>query len=109
VTAEQLLDVSSTNGSITLAGVRENVSIGIRYIDSWLRGIGAAAIDNLMEDAATAEISRSQVWQWIHQDVVTEEGVQITREVGEGILGELLSTLPRTGGDRLADAAAGVR
>lgn len=105
VTAEQLLDVSSTNGSITLAGVRENVSIGIRYIDSWLRGIGAAAIDNLMEDAATAEISRSQVWQWIHQDVITEEGTQLTREVVEGMLGELLATLPRFDGDRLDDAA----
>ncbi|MBX3093370.1 MAG: malate synthase A [Cryobacterium sp.] len=105
VTAEQLLDVSSTNGSITLAGVRENVSIGIRYIDSWLRGIGAAAIDNLMEDAATAEISRSQVWQWIHQDVVTEEGVQLTREVVEGILSDLLATLPRVEDDRLDDAA----
>lgn len=107
VTTAQLLDVSSTNGSITLAGVRENVSIGIRYIDSWLRGIGAAAIDNLMEDAATAEISRSQVWQWIHQDVVTDEGVQITREVVEGILSDLLTTLSRTDGDRL-DAAADV-
>ncbi|HRQ00833.1 MAG TPA: malate synthase A, partial [Terrimesophilobacter sp.] len=105
VTAAQLLDVSSTNGSITLAGVRENVSIGIRYIDSWLRGIGAAAIDNLMEDAATAEISRSQVWQWIHQDVVTEEGVQLTREVVEGILSDLLASLPRFEGDRLDDAA----
>src|SRR5690606_41535367 len=95
VTAADLLDVSSTNGSITLAGVRENVSIGIRYIDSWLRGIGAAAIDNLMEDAATAEISRSQVWQWIHQDVVTDDGVQVTREVLEGMLRELLAGRPR--------------
>ena len=107
VTAEQLLDVSSTNGSITVAGVRENVSIGIRYLDSWLRGVGAAAIDNLMEDAATAEISRSQVWQWIHQDVVTDEGTQITRDVVEGILADLLATLPRFDGDRL-DAAADV-
>ncbi len=105
VTAAQLLDIRSTNGSITLDGVRDNVSIAIRYIDSWLRGVGAAAIDNLMEDAATAEISRSQVWQWIHQDVVTEEGVQITRELVDGLLIGLLETLPRTDGDRLDDAA----
>ncbi|WP_168625869.1 MULTISPECIES: malate synthase A [unclassified Cryobacterium] len=105
VTAAQLLDIRSTNGSITLEGVRDNVSIAIRYIDSWLRGVGAAAIDNLMEDAATAEISRSQVWQWIHQDVVTEDGVQITRELVDGLLTGLLETLPRTDGDRLDDAA----
>ena len=54
-----------TPGEVTEAGVRTNVSVGVRYLDSWLRGVGAAAIDNLMEDAATAEISRSQLWQWV--------------------------------------------
>ena len=53
-------------GTVTEAGLRTNVSVGIRYLDAWLGGTGAAAIDNLMEDAATAEISRSQVWQWVH-------------------------------------------
>jgi malate synthase len=66
VTADQLLAAKETPGDITSAGLRTNVDVGIRYIESWLRGNGAAAIHNLMEDAATAEISRSQVWQWVH-------------------------------------------
>ncbi len=68
VTAAQLLDIPSVGGEVTEAGVHDNISIAIRYIESWLRGTGAAAIDNLMEDAATAEISRSQVWQWLQRE-----------------------------------------
>ncbi len=64
VGAEQLLDVASTPGRVTRRGIETNVSVGVRYLDSWLGGQGAVAIDNLMEDAATAEISRSQIWQW---------------------------------------------
>ncbi len=60
-----LLSIPDTPGEITEAGLRTNVSVGTRYLDAWLQGVGAAAIDNLMEDAATAEISRSQVWQWV--------------------------------------------
>jgi malate synthase len=60
-----LLAIPQTPGEITEQGLRTNVSVGIRYLDAWLQGVGAAAIDNLMEDAATAEISRSQVWQWV--------------------------------------------
>jgi len=60
-----LLSIPETPGSITEDGLRTNVSVGVRYLDAWLHGVGAAAIDNLMEDAATAEISRSQVWQWV--------------------------------------------
>ena len=63
VTATQLLDISSTGGQVTEGGLRNNISVGIQYLESWLRGSGAVAINNLMEDAATAEISRSQVWQ----------------------------------------------
>jgi malate synthase len=74
--AGALLDVASTPGEITEAGVRQNVSVGIRYIASWLNGVGAAAIFNLMEDAATAEISRSQVWQWVHHGRVDESDVR---------------------------------
>jgi malate synthase len=66
VTAEQLLAVPDTPGKVTEAGIRQNVSVGIQYLASWLRGTGAAAIFNLMEDVATAEISRSQIWQWVH-------------------------------------------
>jgi malate synthase len=89
VSTRDLLDIRSAGGSVSDAGVRDNVSIAIRYIESWLRGIGAAAIDNLMEDAATAEISRSQIWQWIHQDTVTVDGSRVTREFVERIISEL--------------------
>jgi malate synthase len=65
VEAPQLIDVAIPGGTITEAGLRQNVSVGIQYVESWLRGNGAAAINNLMEDAATSEISRSQVWQWV--------------------------------------------
>ncbi|WP_437385491.1 malate synthase A [Plantibacter flavus] len=104
VTPAQLLDVH-IGRAVTDTGLRDNVSIAVRYLDSWLRGIGAAAIDGLMEDAATAEISRSQVWQWIHQEVSTDDGERITRERVERILAELLATLPRTLEDRFDDAA----
>jgi malate synthase len=67
-------------GEITEAGVRQNVDVAVRYIASWLRGTGAAAIYNLMEDAATAEISRSQIWQWVHSEAATNTGVAITPE-----------------------------
>lgn len=104
VTAAQLLDVH-IGRAVTDAGLRDNVSIGVRYLESWLRGVGAAAIDNLMEDAATAEISRSQIWQWIHQDVRTDDGTPITRERVEGILTALLGSMERFDGDRFDDAA----
>jgi malate synthase len=104
VTGRQLLDLR-IGRPITAAGVHANVSVAIRYLESWLRGIGAVAIDNLMEDAATAEISRSQVWQWIHQDRETEEGTAITRDYVEGVIAQVLAEVPRFGGDRFADAA----
>jgi malate synthase len=65
VTAGELVDFSVPGGEVTDAGLHVNVSVGVRYLDSWLHGVGAAAIDNLMEDAATAEISRAQVWTWV--------------------------------------------
>jgi malate synthase len=65
VTEEQLIDFEVPGGEITDDGLRTNVSVGVRYVDAWLHGVGAAAIDNLMEDAATAEISRAQVWTWV--------------------------------------------
>ena len=75
VSAAQLLDVAATPGDVTEDGVRLNVSVGIQYIAAWLQGAGAAAINNLMEDVATAEISRSQVWQWIHHGRMSREHV----------------------------------
>ena len=76
VSASELLDLRVDGGAVTEGGLRQNVSVGIRYIESWLRGVGAAAIDNLMEDAATAEISRSQVWQWVTHGEFTAERVR---------------------------------
>jgi malate synthase len=75
VDGQQLLAVPETPGEITDAGIRQNVSVGIRYLAAWLNGTGAAAIDNLMEDVATAEISRSQLWQWVHHGRVGRDHV----------------------------------
>ena len=74
-----LLSIPDTPGEVTEAGLRTNVSVGVRYLDAWLHGVGAAAIDNLMEDAATAEISRSQVWQWVRSGRFDEAHVRRTR------------------------------
>jgi malate synthase len=76
VTEADLLSIPATPGEVTETGLRTNVSVGIRYLDAWLHGVGAAAIDNLMEDAATAEISRSQVWQWVRAGRFTPEQVR---------------------------------
>jgi malate synthase len=103
VTAADLLDFY-IDGTVTDAGVRSNVTIAIRYIESWLRGVGAAAIDNLMEDAATAEISRSLLWQWIHRRTVTAEGNTVTRESVAATLGSVLDGVTRSSGDRFDDA-----
>ena len=81
VSAEQLLDVSATDGEITEEGLRSNVNVGIQYISSWLRGVGAAAIYGMMEDAATAEIARGQVWQWVHHGAKLDDGRTITPEL----------------------------
>ncbi|MFG6279151.1 malate synthase A [Microbacterium sp. 5K110] len=104
VEAGQLLDLR-IGLPITAAGVRGNVAVAIRYIEAWLRGLGAVAIDDLMEDAATAEISRSQIWQWIHQDRSTDDGTLITREYVESLLDEVLAEAARFEGDRFDDAA----
>jgi malate synthase len=78
VSAEDLTTFVVEGGTVTEGGVRQNVDVAIQYIASWLRGTGAAAIYNLMEDAATAEISRSQIWQWVHSGSSTVEGYRIT-------------------------------
>jgi len=82
----RLLSIPETPGEVTDAGLRTNVSVGVRYLDAWLHGVGAAAIDNLMEDAATAEISRSQVWQWVRAGRFDAERVR--REVAAVEAGE---------------------
>jgi malate synthase len=80
VTASDLLDVRVAGGHVTDTGVRNNVRIALRYLEAWLGGQGAVAIDNLMEDTATAEISRAQLWQWIHHATPTENGRPVTVE-----------------------------
>ena len=81
VTAAQLLDVASTPGEITEQGLRNDVNVGIQYISSWLRGNGAAGIYGLMEDAATAEIARSQVWQWVRHGAELSDGRRVTADL----------------------------
>jgi malate synthase len=80
VQAGDLLDVEVPDGDVTDDGVSNNVSVGLQYLESWLRGVGAAAVYNLMEDAATAEIARAQVWQWIRHGKVAREHVRELEE-----------------------------
>jgi malate synthase len=103
--ASDLLNVAATPGEITEAGVRANVSVGIRYIAAWLQGVGAAAIDNLMEDAATAEISRSQLWHWRMREVALTDGRTFDGSLYASIRDEELARLGGAGEGRLADAA----
>ncbi|MEZ2392217.1 malate synthase A [bacterium RCC_150] len=99
-----LIDIASTVGTITETGIRNNIEVGIRYIESWLRGNGAVTIHNLMEDAATAEICRSQLWQWIYSHAITDTGEVITREWTTDLLDEEFARLERFDGDRFNDA-----
>jgi malate synthase len=94
VKAADLISFDKTGGNITEAGLRQNISVGMQYIESWLRGVGAAAIFNLMEDAATAEISRSQIWQWLHNGARLDDGRAITPELVKQITDEELARLP---------------
>jgi malate synthase len=87
VGSAELLDVAATPGAITEQGLRNNVSVGIQYLAAWLRGNGAAAINNLMEDAATAEISRSQIWQWLHHGRFSAADVERVTEEEMAALG----------------------
>jgi malate synthase len=101
VKASQLIDVKIPGSTITEDGVRMNVSVGIQYVESWLRGTGAAAINNLMEDVATAEISRSQVWQWVHQSSRLAEGPTVDADLVREMADEEMSKLK---GGRFDDA-----
>ncbi|MFC7329602.1 malate synthase A [Marinactinospora rubrisoli] len=98
VKAADLLAVDSAAGGVTEAGLRNNVSVAIQYLAAWLGGNGAVAIFNLMEDAATAEISRSQVWQWLHTGVTLEEGTRVTRDLLERVIAEELDRIRGSAG-----------
>jgi malate synthase len=112
VSAQDLLAVSKTPGQITEAGLRNNISVGLQYLASWLNGTGAVAIFNLMEDAATAEIARSQVWQWLHNDITLEDtGEKVSTGLVDRIIDEELAKVREQGGaqfhtEQYADAVA---
>ena len=91
VHAKDLIEVPED--TITEAGVRENINVGILYVESWLRGVGAAALYNLMEDAATAEISRSQLWQWIQKGSMLHVGRTIDLQLYSQLLPEELEKI----------------
>ena len=93
VSAQDLLSIDQTGGAITLEGLRVNVEIGLRYIASWLAGTGAAAINNLMEDAATAEISRAQVWQWVHHEKDLDNGQTVTADLVKDIIQQEIAAI----------------
>ncbi len=103
-TADELLNLVIKESFVSANGVRTNVSVGLRYLESWLRGVGAAAIDNLMEDAATAEISRSQIWQWVQTETKTREGDVITRDYVAAVIKQVMDEMTRFPGDRFDDA-----
>jgi malate synthase len=99
ISSDNLLDFSIPNGKITEEGLRSNLRICLIYFESWLRGTGAVAINNLMEDAATAEISRSQVWQWLHnQNSKFENDQPITFQIYQRILSEEFDKVKNTPG-----------
>lgn len=101
VEAADLLALDRTPGAITEAGLRTNVSVGFQYISFWLGGRGAAAINSMMEDAATAEISRSQIWQWIHHGRSLEDGTLITPELVRDVLQEEMGKIREAVGEEL--------
>ena len=98
-TEAQLLNMQIPGSTVTENGLRMNISVGIQYIESWLRGTGAAAINNLMEDVATAEISRSQVWQWLRNDVRLADGPTVTDDLVRELADDELSKLRQALGD----------
>ncbi len=105
VQASDLLSLSETPGAITMQGVHLNVNVALQYINWWLKGLGAVAIHNLMEDAATAEISRAQLWQWIRASAKCDDGTEITIPLYEQIRDEELKTLMTNGADKYKEAA----
>ncbi|CAM5649329.1 malate synthase A [Streptomyces violaceorubidus] len=99
VKAADLIAIDSLDAKPTYAGLVNAVQVGIRYIEAWLRGLGAVAIFNLMEDAATAEISRSQIWQWINAEVVLDNGEQVTADLARKVAAEELASIRAEIGD----------
>ena len=103
VTAADLLDLDFP-GDVSIGGVKANISVGIGYLASWLAGTGAVAIDNLMEDVATAEISRSQIWQWVRHGVTTSEGTPVDADLIRALADEVVATDDGPGADYVQTA-----
>lgn len=101
VDAARLLDFAATPGAVTEAGLRGNVRVGFLYLSNWLTGRGAAGIDNMMEDAATAEICRTQIWQWIRQGSALADGRVVTRELVDRLLDEETARIRGEVGDEV--------
>src|SRR5437879_429289 len=101
VSAGELIDFRVPGGTITEGGLRLDVSVGIQYIESWMRGVGAAAINNLMEDVATAEISRSQVWQWCRHAARLAEGASVSADLVRELADEEMTSLRAKHGEEL--------
>ena len=99
IDAAELLNTRIEGGVITEAGIRTNVRVGVEYMASWMRGNGAAALYNLMEDAATAEISRSQIWQWVHNEVQLDDGRTLTADLVDQITDEEMENIRSKVGD----------
>jgi malate synthase len=97
VTAADLVKVPG--GDITEAGLRQNINVGIGYIEAWLRGLGCVPLYNLMEDAATAEISRAQVWQWIRHQAKLKDGRVVDLALCETVIAEELEKTRQAVGD----------
>jgi malate synthase len=104
VTARDLLDIASAEGQITRFGLETNVEVAARYLEAWLGGLGAVGIHNLMEDAATAEISRSQIWQWVHNDCTLEDGTPITKELVRDVMRQEQEAIQAELGDAYSDS-----
>ena len=105
VAAGDLLDIPK--GAITEKGVRTNINVALQYLEAWLRGVGCVPIYNLMEDAATAEISRAQLWQWIRHGATLADGRRMTRELYASLVPEELEKIRALVGDRALSPRAG--
>lgn len=104
VSAGELVSLDESGGTVSEAGLRANISVALQYINSWLNGVGAAGINNLMEDAATAEISRGQIWQWIRHEAELDDGRAVTSELYESLRDEELESLGGSEESRYSDA-----
>ena len=104
IVGQDLVDLRVPDGQVTLGGVRNDVSVALQYLNAWLQGNGAVAIYNLMEDAATAEISRAQLWQWVHNGAMLDDGRAVDLALYEAIRDEELERLGGRSAERFADA-----